>query len=198
MTNNQMAKKVKALKPPKPPKPSAVFGEAKRARVHIVEKGSTDRRSGRKGATVIVTVGVKYPKSYHIAMHGLTPAEAVEKVHEIEAQHAVKEQKVDALRSAVGVEFAIGLERFRIIDATVMERGSNPELVMQVARLDGERWVRMGGMPIRRVAAQIGDVPTGADAEAIAIAFANAWVVGQAEHEQFISEVATLLEAESA
>lgn len=161
----------------------------------IIHMGQPTRdKRGRMGAEAIVRVGAKYPKRYMFATHGMTPEQTVEKIHALEARQIKKEQRIDSMQQLVGREFSVNLDLFRIVDATITERGSDTEVVINVKRQVGQRWERIEGAPIRKVVGPIEAVPDNAGIEALARSLAERWMMRQVEQEEFAAEVSRLLE----
>lgn len=154
---------------------------------------SIHRDTGVAGALVLVHIGSRWPKRYHVLSHGKTVEAVAAEIKDIEARHTIKEQKLEALIAANGADFTVEGEQFRVTCATVMERGTDSELVMNISRLNGKVWVRMEGMPIRKVVGHVANIPDAEGTLAVASAFAQSWVDKQSEHAAFVAGLAALL-----
>lgn len=151
------------------------------------------RRSGHEGSTAIVHVGNRWPHRYVLQTHGKKPEDIAAAVRRLEAHHAEKEARIEEYQGIVGRHFVVKGDHFRIMDATVRERGNGPELVLQVARQDGSSWKPLEGMPLKIAAGTMGGMPRAAEVEVIARQRAATVVAREAAHEDFVAQVTKLL-----
>ena len=156
---------------------------------------STERTTGREGRVMFVNAGARFRKRYQFTTHGLTAADCVERMQEIEARHAIKCAAIERLQTIAGAEWIDGQFRFRLSPVTVRDRGSdNVEIVLMIRRdIGGGRWKLLDHMPLRKVYRSAVDVPSNDEVEQIARAVAANWAQKEREQQQFAADVAALL-----
>lgn len=163
------------------------------ARLALARAGK-DRR-GRDGATLIATIGRKYPCRVPVLTHGLTAQQVADRVRALEARQLAKEQKLDEIQAAVGIEFHVNADTFRITDAIIRDRGNDAELVVQIASLVNGRWRRIESMPLRKVVGPVTAVPGAAAIEQMARDFVERAMFVHEQQADLVSAVLRALEA---
>lgn len=157
-------------------------------------KPSVHRATGQQGAHAIATIGTKYPRRYEFSTHGMEPQQVVDRVRAIDEQHAERETRLDSAQAIVGEVVDVNEEQFRISDAIIRDRGSNPELLIQFERLVDGAWRHAGR--VTKVVASISAIPHNDDIVALVNERATAIVAAETAHDEFTAEVARLLGVE--
>lgn len=156
---------------------------------------SREKQTGKSGQSGTVRTGDRWPRRYTIRTHGKTVEEVAEQALAIEELHAERETKFEAMQAAVGREFTVGQQEFRIVDTIIRDRGTNVEVVIQITRRVGDDWVRVEGMPIRRVVRGVADLPNADGVEEIATLFAEPMVADEVAVEEFAASFTSAIES---
>lgn len=129
--------------------------------------------------------------AYHVDTHGKSSSAVADEIDQLDAHHAEWSARQTMCGAALGVEFVIRGEVFRIVDFTipVVQPGARPRVLVGVARINGARLQHVSGFPRTFRYETISDIPPNAAIISEVRAFLEARDEASVAHQTFIDKV---------